>query len=327
MNETPTYAQLTARTDGRAGTAWGVFGDDDELGTLNHLTPARVLAALATVIEGRTITLNLPLDAFDPPLIAHRGVPEHTIFGTNEFHRDDRIDGFFPQASTQIDGLRHFAHPDYGFYNGVSADRIAAGTTTLGIQNVAARGIVGRGVLVDVAAYRESIGHPIDHVTGEAVPVTDVEAALAYQGSTLAPGDLLLLRFGWIDWFRRTPRDPGSPLVSSGLEASEQTAAWLWDHGIALAAADNVALEAWPATASTLKTRAEETGALARSSHTGMLHRILIPLLGLTIGELWDLDELAKACHDRGAFEMLVTAEPLFVRGGVGSPANALAVI
>jgi hypothetical protein len=58
-----------------------------------------------------------------------------------------------------------------------------------------------------------------------------------------------------------------------------------------------------------------------------MLHRILIPLLGLTIGELWDLDALAEACHERGSFEMLITAEPLHVRGGVGSPANALAVI
>lgn len=327
MVDTPTYAQLQARTDGRAGTAWGVFGDEDELGTLNHLTPKSVLAALDTVKVGRSIGLNLPLDAFDPPLIAHRGVPTHTVFGTNEFHRDDRLDGLFPQASTQIDGLRHFAHPDWGFYNGIPADRIVQGTDVLGIQNVAARGIVARGVLVDIAAYRDSVGRPIDHAVGEAVAISDVEAALAQQRTSLQPGDLLMLRFGWIDWFRRTPRDPAAPLVSAGLVASEETAAWLWDKQIALAAADNVALEAWPATASTLTTRAEETGALPRSSHTGMLHRILIPLLGLTIGELWDLDELAEACHERGAFEMLVTAEPLYVRGGVGSPANALAVI
>jgi kynurenine formamidase len=304
-----------------------VFGDDDELGTLNHLTPARVMAALATVREGRTIGLNLPLDAFDPPLVAHRGVPAHTIFGTNEFHRDDRLDGLFPQASTQIDGLRHFAHPDWGFYNGTPADQVAAGTDTLGIQHVAARGVVGRGVLVDVAAYRDSIGRPIDQAAGEPIGITDIEAALIHQGTTVLPGDVLLLRFGWIDWYRRTSRAPGAGLRSAGLLASEETAAWLWDHRVAVAAADNVALEAWPASASTLTTRAEDEGALERSSHSGMLHRILIPLLGLTIGELWDLDALAEACHERGSFEMLITAEPLHVRGGVGSPANALAVI
>jgi hypothetical protein len=58
-----------------------------------------------------------------------------------------------------------------------------------------------------------------------------------------------------------------------------------------------------------------------------MLHRILIPLLGMTIGELWDLDELARACRSRGAFDFLVTAEPLNLPGGVGSPANALAIL
>jgi hypothetical protein len=58
-----------------------------------------------------------------------------------------------------------------------------------------------------------------------------------------------------------------------------------------------------------------------------MLHRVLIPLLGLTIGELWDLDELAEACNERGAYDFLLTAEPLNMTGGVGSPANALAII
>jgi len=323
----PTYADLCARTDGRAGTAWGVFGADDELGTLNHLTPERTLAALSSVRTGRVVNLNLGLDAFSPPLIAHRGTPEHTVFGLNAYHRDDRLDGLFPQASTQLDGLRHFAHPDFGFYNGVDGGELRAGTDVLGIQNVAERGIVGRGVLLDVASYRESIGAPIDHAAAEGIPVADLEATLRRQGSELRAGDVLLLRTGWLAWFRSLPRDPDAPLRSAGLEASEEVAAWLWDRRIAVAAADNVALEAWPATASRLATRAEQSGVLERSSHSGMLHRVLIPLLGLTIGELWDLEELAAACHARGAFDLLVTAEPLAVRGGVGSPANALAVL
>lgn len=323
----PTYADLCARTDGLARTAWEVFGADDELGTLNHLTPERTLAALTSVRHGRVVSLNLSLDAFSPPLIAHRGTPEHTVFGLNRFHRDDRIDGLFPQASTQLDGLRHFAHPDHGFYNGVDGEELRTGTDVLGIQNVAERGIVGRGVLLDVAGYRESVGAAIDHVAAEGIPVSDLEATLRWQGTELRPGDILLLRTGWLSWFRSTPRDPEAPLRSAGLEASEVVAAWLWDQRVAVAAADNVALEAWPATASRLTTRAEQSGELERSSHSGMLHRVLIPLLGMTIGELWDLDTLASACHARGAFDMLITAEPLAVRGGVGSPANALAVL
>jgi hypothetical protein len=71
---------------------------------------------------------------------------------------------------------------------------------------------------------------------------------------------------------------------------------------------------------------AEEQGRLARSTHTGMLHRILIPLLGIYIGELWDLDELAQFCADTRRYDAFLTAEPLNIPGGVGSPANAIAI-
>jgi kynurenine formamidase len=114
---------------------------------------------------------------------------------------------------------------------------------------------------------------------------------------------------------------------SCGLEQSESTAAWLWDHQISLVAADNIALEAWPADGSSLgPVFAEEQGRLARSTHTGMLHRILIPLLGIHIGELWDLDELAEFCADTRRYDVFLTAEPLNIPGGVGSPANAIAI-
>jgi kynurenine formamidase len=224
--------------------------------------------------------------------------------------------------------LRHFAHPDHGFYNGFAGSEIAAGTLPLGLQNVAAHGIVGRGLLVDVARYRESLGRPIDHANSEQIPVSELVATLEWQDSEARPGDILLLRFGWIGWYRKAARPAGSPLVSAGLAPREETAAWLWDHQFAVAAADNPALESWPASgAGEVTTRAEQEGRLATSSHTGMLHRILIPLLGLTIGELWDLDALSEACWERGRYEALIVAEPLNITGGVGSPANAIAVI
>lgn len=323
----PTYAQLADRTGKQRGTAWGVWGSGDELGTLNHLTPGRVLAAKDSILTGEVLPLNLPLTEFDPPIISHRGALKHQVFGLNEFHRDDRVDGFFMQASTQLDGLRHFGNPDHGFYNDFQPDGLVAGQPDLGIQVIAQRGIAGRGVLVDVGAYRAAIGRPIDQLQAEQIPVTDLDAALNWQGTSIRPGDILMIRTGWLQHFRSAPERIDGVLRSPGLEQSEATAAWLWDHQVAVAASDNVALEAWPATASKLTVEAEITGAMPRSSHSGMLHRILIPLLGLTIGELWFLDELAAACAGRGRYDVFVTAQPLNLLGGVGSPANAMAII
>ncbi|TWH10899.1 putative metal-dependent hydrolase [Rhodococcus rhodochrous J45] len=322
----PSYRQLQLRPRDVRGTSWGLFGWDDQLGSLNHLHPDRIRSAARLITEGRRINLNLPLTAFSKPLIAHRGHIHHEVFGLNEFHRDDRIDNFFPQASTQIDSLRHFAHPDRGFYNGTDPASITAGTAPLGIQNVAEAGIAGRGVLLDVARYRQWCGRPIDQDRGEQISVADLEATAQWQNLTLEPGDIVLIRTGWIEHFVR--HNVPYAGISCGLEQSGEMAAWLWDGQFSLVAADNVALEAWPATNSQLPpARAEVKGALPRSSHTGMLHRILIPLLGIYIGELWDLDELARWCQCASRYAFFLTAEPLHVRGGVGSPANALAIV
>ena len=325
--EFPRYEQLLDRPGRLRGTAWGLWGPADQLGTLNHLTPERVLAARESILTGEAVTLNLPLTEFDPPIIAHRGSVQHSVFGLNEFHRDDRIDNVFLQASTQIDGLRHFGHPDRGFYNDTDPTHLVAGQPDLGIQAVAQRGIAGRGLLIDVGAYREAIGHPIDQKRNEQIPVTDLDATLEWQGSAILPGDIIMIRTGWLQHFRQACERSADGLRSPGLRQTEDTAAWLWDHQVAVAASDNIALEAWPPTDSKLTVEAELTGGMPKSSHSGMLHRILIPLLGLTIGELWMLDELAAACTARGRYDVFLTAQPLNLLGGVGSPANAMAIL
>lgn len=323
---TPRYRDLPRAGDQLYPNAWGVFGFDDQLGTLNHLTPQAVLRGVQSVVKGDVFSLNLSLTAFDPPLIAHRGIPRHEVFGLNEFHRDDRIDNLFMQASTQIDGLRHFAHPDAGFYNGVDGQDLAEGTTALGIQHVAERGVAGRGLLLDVERYRAAIGRPLDHNSNDTISVADLEGTIDRQSSPVRSGDILMVQTGWLRELLagRVSRERG--LRSPGLEASEEVAEWLWDHDIALAASDNLALESWPAREERLPTQAEQASQLPRSSHTGMLHRLLIPLLGLTIGELWHLDRLATACREDGRYDCLVTVAPLNMPGAVGSPANATAI-
>ena len=337
--DVPSYESLLARTDAPPGSSWGLFGADDEIGTLNFLAPEQRVRAAGLVRSGRTFSLDLPLDAFPQPLIPHRGALQHSVFGLNEFHRDDRIDNLFPQATSQIDGLRHFGHPDHGFYNHADPQRLIAGDPLLVVQRFAEHGIVGRGVLLDVERYLARRGVPIDHADPRPVPAQVLEETAVHQGVDLEPGDILLIRFGWLGHRFAQLRDASNagdvdatseapvPLVSVGLEASHETAAWLWDHRVAVAAADNVALEAWPATASALRVRAELDGTLPASSHTGMLHRILIPMLGLVIGELWQLDELADTCAAEGRYDFMVVATPLKLPGGVGSPANAVAIL
>lgn len=330
--EDASYDELRRRTDAPPGSAWGVFGEADELGSINRLTAERTRAAAAGVRRGAVFNLDVALDAFDQPLLASRRLPQHTIFQRNAHHRDDYVDALYPQGATQLDGLRHMAHPDHGPYNGHPPERFQPGDPLLGVQRWAEHGIAGRGVLIDVAAHLAAQGTPLDPASNDGVPVDVVDAAARRQGVALAEGDILMLRFGFLDHYfneldadgrrRLHERGPASP----GLAVEHDTVAWLWDHRVAVAAADNIALEPWPPPSSSPFVADVEADPDQRSVHTGMMHRALIPLLGLAIGELWDLEALAADCAADGVWECLVTAKPLTLTGGVGSPANAMAI-
>lgn len=325
----PDYAGLLARTDAPAGSSWGLFGPDDDLGTLNLLTPERAARAASLVQDGRVFNLDLTLDAFDPP-VSHRSAPEHKIFGTAEYHRDDTLDGFYLQGSTQVDSLRHMKHPRYGFYNATSDEQVAVGKPALGVGSMADHGIVGRGVLIDVEAFLREDGRPLDHAAGAGFDIADVQAAADRQGVEREPGDVVLVRTGWISFIRGL--DPterktraASPAQSSGLRQSRDALAWLWDTRTALFACDNLAVEQIP-TSSDSPFRTDPDLAALQGLHAGMMHPVILGLLGLPLGELWWLDDLAAACHQDGRWDFMLTAHLLNLVGGVGSPANAYAI-
>jgi kynurenine formamidase len=325
----PSYAELRARTDAPPGSAWGVFGAGDQLGTVNLLGPDQARAAAGLVRSGRTFNLDYPLDAFDPPFNPIRHIHRHEIFGRHASHRDDYLDGFYLQAGSQLDGLRHMGHPDYGFYNGADAASFTAHDPTLGIGRWADHGLVGRGVLLDVERHLAAAGRPIDQTTNQAVGVDVLESTAAAQGVSFQEGDILLLRFGWAAFFLAGDAARRAQLAKAhrvpGLAQSHDTAAWLWDHGFSVVAADNYALEAWPAAAdSPFVSAADDDPMLERFG--AIMHRCLIGLLGLAIGELWHLDELAADCAATGSWASMVVAKPLNLTGGVGSPANAVAI-
>ncbi|MEO8457960.1 MAG: cyclase family protein [Chloroflexota bacterium] len=317
MSELPSYAQLPATPGNPPGSSWGLWGDEDELGCLNLLTPERVVSAAKLVRTGEVFPLNLRIDLPDPPLYG-RGAVKHTIVGGGGNGRDDFLDNFWPQASSQWDSLRHIRHPEHGWYNGVRDDQIIAGDGgKLGIDTMARRGIAGRGVLLDVGRFLEAQGRPLDYATAAPITVADLEACREAQDVAMETGDVLLIRTGWLHWYRnattpeqRTHMANRANLQAPGLSASEEMAAWLWDNHLAAAAADNPALEAWPPRG--------ETG--------GFLHHRLIPLLGMPIGELWQLGQLGEACAADGRYEFFFTSAPLNVPGGVGSPPNAIAI-
>jgi len=323
------YEELLQRTDGPPGSSWGEWGPGDEVGTLNFSGPAQVVRAASLVRRGVAFNLDLPLTALDPALSSHRQAARHTIFRLSDDHRDDRLEHLYLQGSSQIDGLRHFRHFAHGWYNGASDTDIDVGSPTLGINRWADRGIVGRGVLIDMERHLVATG--VDPAAVHSYPVSLVEQAARRQGVQWEKGDMLLLRTGWLA--RYLAEDPAGQdsmrrnMQSPGLEQSHETAGWLWDHGIALVASDNLAVECFPPVPdSPFITPEEAAGVAPRIIHTGLMHRILIPLLGYCLGELWFLDDLAADCAAEGIWEFLLTAKPLNLPGGVGSPANALAV-
>src|SRR3990172_10659154 len=163
LNKLPSYDQLPVKAGAPEGSAWGLFGDDDQLGCLNLLTPERAVAAARLVRKGAVFPLNLRIDEPNPPLYGRRAPPHHLIEEGGGVARDDYLDNFWPQASSQWDSLRHIRHPRDGFYNGVKDEQISLDEgSKLGMENFARCGIVGRGVLLDVERYLQRQGTPLD---------------------------------------------------------------------------------------------------------------------------------------------------------------------
>jgi kynurenine formamidase len=312
MPALPSFDELPRLPDSDLRHAWGVFGADDVLGTINLLTAERVRAAADLVISGQVISLVLPLDVPNPPLFG-RDPYRHEVFALNRNDMDDRLDCFHPQGSTQWDGLGHVRCGKHGYWGGRTTDPVE-GQNELGIEHVAEHGIVGRGVLADVAEWAAERGRPISALEPETVSAQDIAATLDSQEVTLEPGDVLCVRTGWISAYRNLDAAGRAAIAlhpaSVGLLADEAMARFLWNAHISALCCDNPAIEL-------------PFGDPA----VGSLHRRLLPLLGVTLGELFDFEVLSNLCRRERRWTFLFTAAPLRLPGGLGSPANALAVL
>ncbi|MWB98885.1 cyclase family protein [Agromyces seonyuensis] len=302
---------------------WGRWGEDDRLGTLNHIDDAKRVAAAGLVRTGRTISLSMAFDMSGPQKGWRRRTnPVHTMLDTGT--DAERGQGFphglggaddviaMPlQCATQWDGLGHIF--DHGFaWNGRRAGDVVTseGDLVTGIEH-AASVIVSRGVLLDLGRHlRPETGELED---GYAISVADLERCIQAQGasSAVGRGDIVLVRTGQFGRARREGWGDYAGGPAPGLSLT--TAGWLHRTEIAAIATDTWGFEVRP----------NEFDVPAFQP----LHQVVIPNLGLTIGEMWNLEELGTACAESGRFDFLLAAPPLPITGAVGSPVNPVAVL
>ena len=316
----PRYAELVRPAGESLPLAWGVFGAKDELGTWNHVTPEKVVAAAKLIRRGKRFNLNLPLrlpfGLLAPGAHRLRQAPAQTLF---KFElgkllvRDDKVE-LYPQGSSQWDGLTHIGDPVHGFYNGVKDAQVTQGEgSPNGIEKVTAFGPASRGVMIDLPRHFAAVGRDWQPMGAHVASAADLAQCLKRTGQKLAPGDVLLVRTGWLTAFRDAPdRDQRERLFTdrnySGLSGAEDMWEFLWDHKVAAVAADSVTVEVWPL-----------------SDGKPSLH-LAIARLGLTLGEMFDLDALAEDCAETGVHDCFFASSPLMLQGGVGSPPNAMAI-
>lgn len=311
MTTLPEYDELPMLARLELPHSWDVFGRGDAFGALNLLTPDVVAAALRSATTGVVVSLSLPTNQPDPPLFG-RDPYTHRIFEVDRNTWDDRLDGYYPQSSSQWDSFRHIRAREHGFFGGRNGDP-SAEPDWLGIDRWAERGIVGRGVLLDVEAHLRDRGEDLACDQEYAIRADLLVEVARVQRTEIRPGDILAVRTGWPARYARLPHDRrvqlGSAPTFPGVHAGEPTARLLWNWHVAALVSDCPAVEPVPG-----------------DPRVGSLHRRLLPLLGIPLGELFDLEDLAAHCRVSGTYTFLFTAAPLNVPGGVGSPGNALAI-
>ncbi|KAI1852754.1 hypothetical protein JX266_002295 [Neoarthrinium moseri] len=326
----PSYDDLPLDASYPTKAAWGVWGADDELGALNHITNDTIVAASSEIQLGLAMPLNLQLDLPGPPPNPARKPLQH-LFQPGDGYTDDVV-VMNTQVSTQFDGLRHFPYSTnnsvdtYQWYNDLIPsynDVIGPSPSeTLGIQVAAQKGIAVRGVLFDWAGWMDSQNKTFDAFSPTSITTDELDAVAAWQGlpeDWSRAGDMLVLRTGWVRQYQ-TLNETGDVLLPIGagtwigMEASEQSLRWLWEKKLSLVGADNPAFESTP---------------FNRTIHgeTRSLHQIFIGGWGQNIVEFLDLEALTEKLHQLGRSTFFLTIQNLNIVSGIASPPNALAII
>lgn len=297
---------------GKRLSNWGRWGAEDERGTLNLITPDKLVAAAALVRKGAVFDLGIPFDDQGPQPGGGRINPVHLMSQTGDTqvfpggfrYADDYI--FMPlQGASQWDALAHVYYDDQ-LYNGYPASDVTVVGAFHDTIDRIAKGVAGRGVLLDIARQRGVDWLP----AGEVITPDDLEAAIAAQGGVeVGSGDILLFRTGWRRMFLEQKSAQDFMAGEPGL--GQACCEWLHDREVAAVCSDNWAIEVLPG---------EVADVILN------VHMVLIRDMGMTLGEILDFEELAADCAADGVWEFFFCAPPLKVTRGVGSPINPLAI-
>ena len=334
FDKVPKFKDLPIKPEYPPQSSWGVFGDDDEIGCLNFLTPKGVTEAAKLIQNGKVFRLDLPVNLgpdagwATPPLWRHEYAKLKIVTGsdfakevgyeqiTKAIGLNDRLEYWDVEDGSQWDVLTHWNDPNTGlFYNGFTEEQVRGPEAKMGIQTWADR-IAGRGALVDIHKWRSDIGRPLDPLTDEQIPFADLLGAMEAQDLILTPGTILHFRTDFVTEYMKLPAEEKEriswwhELKTAGLEPCDELMEFCWDNRVAALVSDNPAVEQWP------------WDLLGDNS----LHFRTLPRLGLPIGEQYALDALAADCAQDGRWEFFTMSTPLILKGSAGSPPNALAI-
>ena len=298
---------------------WGRWGDDDQLGTLNFITPEVVRNAAGCIRTGEGFPLSVTLEkegiqvGFIPgrinPTLEMISIDEpiDPEAGVDSFHTSDDVVQMGLQAATHWDGLCHASYNGF-VYNGYPSETITSneGATRCGIENL--RTVCSRGVLLDVARAKgvDVLDCPY------AITAEDLDDAAALGNVEIKSGDIVLVRTGRMSIYESEggmayclgPSGDGS---NAGFSLS--TVEWLYEHEVAAVANDTLAFEVYPS----------EDVPMA-------VHMLHLVDMGLTQGQNWNLESLANACKEDGIYDFFLSATPEPFLGGVGSPVAPVAI-
>ncbi|KAK1144415.1 hypothetical protein N8T08_005568 [Aspergillus melleus] len=294
---------------------------EEGLGKLAILTPEAVARAAASEIRtGRRVTMSWGLTKLDFPNLGRQPC-KHTIVPLLGGIAFDDIYTMNPQQSSQWDGLRHFSQTVPGqtqrvFYGGTTADEINdRENDRIGLQHWAREGIAGRGVLIDYATWAEKRGMEYSTFSTHQVRLSDILEIAEEAGIIFQKGDILFVRVGVTKEWDTVMTDQRKQKYSedpcpehAGVEATTDVLRWLWDSRFAAIASDTISWEVYPPQSDIF------------------LHEYVLAGWGMPIGELFDLEALARLCQELQRWTFFVTSVPLNMPGGVSSPPNVMAI-
>jgi kynurenine formamidase len=302
---------------------WGRWGKDDELGSINFLTPQEVLRGAKSIRSGRVFTLGVPVARREgDPIYPGRGQPVKTMNMDKGFFLNGHAQPFpggmeyaddvifmYVQGTTQYDALGHVWYDDK-LYNGYDARTTIGGLKKCSIEPIAEHGVVGRGLLLDVARYKGKA-----HLDpNEQITLDDLLKTAEKQKSPIEKHDILVIHTGWLKVFYDQGADaffPNKGMAEPGITDEPALIRWFHEMEIPSLTVDTVACE---------QSFSSESGYFLP------LHGALLRDLGIPFNEIVWLDDLAADCAKDGQYDFLFVGAPLKLVGGTGSPVNPTAI-